>query len=98
MPKYRVLVRSFIGNGLVEPDTVVEYDGVPSSNLEPLDKDAEKAAKKSDAAGVASIARQKAAAVGGNPDAVADVAVISAAAKAAEEAVAVAKDPATGLV
>ena len=43
MAKYRVLAKSFIGNALVEEGTVVEYDGLPSENLEPIDKDAKKA-------------------------------------------------------
>lgn len=45
MAKYRVLAKSFIGNTLVEEGTVVDYDGEPGPNLEPMDKQATKAAK-----------------------------------------------------
>ena len=40
MPRYRVLVKSFINNTIIDPDTmseaecIVEYDGKPGSNLE----------------------------------------------------------------
>lgn len=37
MPKYEVLELSYIGNSLVQPGTVVEYDGKPGRNLRPLD-------------------------------------------------------------
>jgi hypothetical protein len=37
MPKYRVLTKSFIDNHLREEGDVVDYDGYPSDNLEPLD-------------------------------------------------------------
>lgn len=37
MPKYRVLVRSFINNGLREEGDIVEYDGKAGSNLELLE-------------------------------------------------------------
>lgn len=36
MPKYRVLEKSLIGNQIVEAGEEVEYDGLPSGNLEPL--------------------------------------------------------------
>jgi hypothetical protein len=36
MPKYRVLEKSFIDNHIREAGDVVEYDGYPSENLEPL--------------------------------------------------------------
>ena len=40
MPRYRVLVKSYINNTIIDPETmseaecVVEYDGQPGSNLE----------------------------------------------------------------
>ena len=40
MPRYRVLVKSYINNTIIDPETmsetdcIVEYDGVPGSNLE----------------------------------------------------------------
>ena len=40
MPRYRVLVKSYINNTIIDPDTmspeecIVEYDGKPGSNLE----------------------------------------------------------------
>jgi hypothetical protein len=37
MPKCRVLVRSFINNGLREEGDIVEYDGKIGSNLELLE-------------------------------------------------------------
>lgn len=37
MPKYRVLEKSVIGNTIFEEGAEVEYDGLPSFNLEPLD-------------------------------------------------------------
>lgn len=45
MPRYRVLATSYIGDRLCEPGQEVDYDGLPGSNLEPLDKAAEKAKK-----------------------------------------------------
>lgn len=45
MPKYKVLHESFIDGALVSPGTVIDFKGVPGSNLEPVDADA-KAAKK----------------------------------------------------
>lgn len=45
MAKYKVLNESFINGRLVSPGTVVDFKGVPGSNLEPMDADA-KAAKK----------------------------------------------------
>jgi len=41
MPKYRVLVRSFINDGLREEGEIVEYNGKPGSNLELVDGPAE---------------------------------------------------------
>lgn len=37
MAQYRVLKKSFIGNHLREEGDIVEYDGKPGSNLEPVD-------------------------------------------------------------
>lgn len=40
MPKYRVLMKSFINNTIYEEDSVVEYDGDPSDNLELIEDEA----------------------------------------------------------
>ncbi len=99
MAKYRVLVTSFIHNTLVAEDTVIDYDGVPSSNLEPMDKPAEQAAAKSDQADLEALARQKAAAAGAAPDDVDTSAATSAAAAAAAASLAAAPgNAAAGLV
>jgi hypothetical protein len=37
MPKYRVLEKSYINNRIHEEGDEIEYDGLPSSNLQPLD-------------------------------------------------------------
>lgn len=86
MAKYRVRQTSFLDNKLVQEDDIVDYDGVPHENLEPLDKPAEQAAQEAAHADLEAIARQKAAAAGANPDDVDTAAATSAAAKAAEEA------------
>lgn len=92
MPQYRVTERSFINNQLAETDAVVEYDGKPGPNLEPMDASAEAA---SEAAGaemgvrnisVGDMTRQKVAAVGGDPEAVDAAAAITAAGLAASAA------------
>jgi len=88
MAKYRVITKSFINNSLVDEGTVVDFDGVPSDNLEPLDSDAISAAQQSNDANVEAIARQKAAAVGGDPNSVDTSAAISAAADAAAQVIA----------
>ncbi|HET8869799.1 MAG TPA: hypothetical protein VFM48_05100 [Aquabacterium sp.] len=98
MAKYRVLAKSFINNALVEEGTIVEYDGVPSDNLEPIDKPAEKAAAQSAAADIESLARQKVAAAGASPDEVDTTAAVSAAAEAAQAAIGTAPNAAAGLV
>ena len=36
MPKYRVVEKSLIGNEIKEEGEIVEYDGLPGWNLEPL--------------------------------------------------------------
>lgn len=97
MPKYRVLTKSFIGNSLVEEGTVVDYDGIPSDNLEAMDKPAEAAVAQSTTANIDSIARQKAAAAGASPDQVDTAAAVSAAAAAAAASLA-ATGSAAGLV
>jgi hypothetical protein len=43
MPQYRVLQRSFINNAILEEGAVIEFDGEPGPNLEPIKVD--KAAK-----------------------------------------------------
>ncbi|MFT9163810.1 MAG: hypothetical protein ABF504_01900 [Komagataeibacter saccharivorans] len=43
MPKYRVTAESFIGGRLVAPGTVIDFSGVPGSNLDPADPAAKKA-------------------------------------------------------
>lgn len=88
MAKYRVRFTSFLDNKLVQEDDVVDYDGIPHDNLEPLDKPAEQAAQEAAHADLEAIARQKVAAAGANPDDVDTAAAASAAAKAAEETLA----------
>ena len=39
MAKYRVKALSFIDNSLRQPGEEIEYGGIPSANLEPLDAD-----------------------------------------------------------
>lgn len=41
MPKYKVLERSFIGNTIVEPGAIVEYEFTAGSNLELIEPEAE---------------------------------------------------------
>lgn len=74
MPKYKVLQKSFIGNRIVEEGEIVDYDGEPSENLEPVDKAAKKAAASVDADATAAeeAARLAAAANTGSPDGVVD--------------------------
>lgn len=38
MAQYRVLQKSFVNNSLVEEGEIVEFDGEPGTNLEPLKK------------------------------------------------------------
>lgn len=45
MPRYRVLELSYIGDRLQEAESELDYDGLPGSNLLPLDAAARKAAK-----------------------------------------------------
>ena len=50
MPRYRVLVKSYINNTIIDPETmseaecIVEYDGKPGTNLELVEGSAPKAA------------------------------------------------------
>lgn len=96
MAKYRVLTKSFIGNSLVEEGAVIDYDGVPSDNLEAMDKPAATAVAQASTANLDSIVRQKAAAAGAEPDQVDTAAATSAAAAAA--AATLAAPNAAGLV
>lgn len=99
MPKFRVLTKSFIGNSLLEEGAIVDFDGVPGPNLEPLDAPAQTAAEQFAATAAGDLARQKAAAAGAEPDAAAAAAAISAAAEAAQKTLAAASnDAAKGLV
>jgi hypothetical protein len=56
MAKYRTLTKSFINNAIVEAGELVEYDGVPGSNLELVEGEAPKAAPKTKAKGPAKVA------------------------------------------
>lgn len=66
MAKYRVKEKSFIGNVLLEAGAEIEYDGIPSANLEPLDGAANKATTGGKNADRESLARQQEAAAGIN--------------------------------
>lgn len=68
MAQYRVKEKSFIGNALRDEGDIVDYDGVPGANLEPMDKDANKAAKTANGASNDDIIRQHFAAQAGDPD------------------------------
>lgn len=47
MAKYRVKEKSFIGNIVVEAGAIIEHDGAPGDNLEPVpDKPAAKKGQK----------------------------------------------------
>lgn len=91
MPKYRVLEKSFINNAIAAEGDIVDFDGKPGPNLEPVDKPAQAAAAEA-AAGLVKgidagdVTRQKVAALGGTPDAVDASAVATAAANAAATA------------
>jgi hypothetical protein len=56
MAQYRVLEVSFIDNSVRQPGDIVEFDGAPSTNLEPVDSAAKKAAKAAEAAAAAAAA------------------------------------------
>ena len=64
MAKYRVKEKSFIGHSIVEEGTIVEYDGVPGNNLEPLDVPAAQALVDAVGANKESLERQRQAAAG----------------------------------
>ena len=64
MAKYRVKEKSFINNILLEEGAEIEYDGIPSANLEPLDAPAKKAVTAGKNANRDSLARQQEAAAG----------------------------------
>jgi hypothetical protein len=49
MARYRANTRSYIGNRLIEAGEVVEYDGVPGTNLDPADDEAKVAKDAADA-------------------------------------------------
>jgi hypothetical protein len=66
MAKYRVKEKSFIGNVLLDAGAEIDYDGIPSSNLEPLDGAAKKAATAGKNADREALARQQEAAAGIN--------------------------------
>ena len=87
MAKYRVKTTSFINDRLVHEGDVVDYPHAPSDNLEPLDAEGEEAFAHTKYLAVGDIARQKMAAAGGNPDDIERAAMVSAAAKAAEDAI-----------
>lgn len=45
MPRYRITTESFIHGRLVKVGDVIEYDGVPGFNMDPVDDAAKKAKK-----------------------------------------------------
>lgn len=68
MAKYRVLIPSFINNGLRAEGEVVEYDGVPGPNLEAIDAEGEAAKAGAVNANAESLGRRVVAAAGGDPN------------------------------
>lgn len=64
MPKYRVRTKSFINHTIVEEGAIVNYDGIPGPNLEPIDTGAKKAATVAPEANAESLKRQQEAAKG----------------------------------
>jgi hypothetical protein len=52
MPRYKVLEKSFINNTVHEEGAIVEYDGIPSENLELVTGKKAKADKTDDEAEV----------------------------------------------
>lgn len=73
MAKFRVIKTSFINNAICSEGDVIEYDGIPSDNLEAIDKPALKAVELAATADQQSLDRQNIAAAGGNPDTVASL-------------------------
>jgi hypothetical protein len=45
MAKYRVLTKSYINSSIVEAGAIVEYEGKPGSNLEPIEPEGKGKAK-----------------------------------------------------
>lgn len=68
MAQYRVKTKSFVNNGIREEGEIVDYDGIPGDNLEPMDKPAEKAVKAAAAVNNDDVIRQHFAANAGDPD------------------------------
>lgn len=56
--KYRVLVKSFINNAIVEAGELVDYDGKPGSNLELIEGDKPEVKSKGKTKGAASAAAE----------------------------------------
>ena len=48
MAKYKVLEKSYINDRIVDAGEEIEYDGLPSTNLQPIDSDGKKAAKEAE--------------------------------------------------
>lgn len=65
MPKFRVSTKSYIGNTIVDEGTVVDFDGIPGPNLEPLEPAAVAQADLAVTAKSDSLMRQAIAAAGG---------------------------------
>jgi hypothetical protein len=78
MPKYRVKAVSFIDNSLRQEGDVVEFDGIPADNLEPMQDEGDEAAAEFVQAKADSLLRQQFAAAGGDPN---DAAALEAFAK-----------------
>lgn len=87
MPKFRVKELSLIGNELVQPGTVVDYDadkyGYPAGNLEPLDEEGQALCDQYEATNTARI---KALAAANSTSAVGDPSEFAAAVAAAIQA------------
>ena len=47
MPKYKVLVKSFINNAISEPGDIIGYDGKPDGRIELIEDEAKPAPKAS---------------------------------------------------
>lgn len=70
MTQYRVLEKSLIGNEIKEAGEMCEYDGLPGSNLEPIDDEGRAKAEeyiKSNAARVAAMKAQYTESAVGDP-------------------------------
>ena len=90
MAKYRVVERSYINSSIAEADAIIEFEGTPSTNLEPVDAPAVAATEAAVGADAQALILQHAAAAGAdltNPAEVANVQTAQAAeAQAAAEA------------